>query len=335
MMVFGINVGEDKGTILLTVLLTVAIMAAVAVLIIEQVRYSVQVTINSTSYNQARWYALSTEDWAGRTVQKLASSPGKTEDGEESAATSMETQLNLRTGKTQISADLVAHQNCFNLNSLVTVGDSDELLLNTETLGQFERLLEALDFSTYTASRLAASVADWIDTDSEALPGGAEDYEYSGLLVPYRTGSVYMADESELRKVKGFTREIYYRVLPSVCALPENKPNPINLNTLSKEESALAATIFVTEHRQALVDAIVSARPLGGYKNTEDIWKIPALAGIEVAADSKAQLSVESRYYLLRTQVSLDEAYVELEALFDSKTSDKASFVRRRFGGKF
>jgi len=333
MRVFGVNVGEDKGAILLTVLLTVAIMSAVAVLIIEQVRYSVQVTINSTSYNQARWYALSTEDWAEQTMQKLAS-PDNSEDGGEPAATGIKTQLNLRTGKTQISADLLAHQNCFNLNSLVTMGDSGELVPNTETLGQFKRLLVALDFSEDTASQLAASVADWIDADSEALPGGAEDYEYSGLLVPYRTGNIYMADESELRKVKGFTREIYYRVLPSVCALPGNKPNPINLNILSKEESPLTATIFVSGQRQVLVDAIVGARPLGGYTDVEDIWKIPALAGIEIAAAGKAQLSVESRYYLLQTHVSLDEAYVELETLFDSKASDKASFVRRRFGGK-
>jgi len=333
MTVFGVNVGEDKGAILVTVLLTVAIMSAVAVLIIEQVRYSVQITINSTTNNQARWYALSTEDWAVQVLPKLVSS-GDSADIETSRETDIETSLRVRAEKTQITADLVPLQNCFNLNSLVAIGDSGELEPNTETLDQFERLLAALDFSKDTASTLAASAADWIDADSEALPGGAEDYDYSGLSVPYRTGNVYMADKSELRKVKGFNRETYYRVLPSVCALPDNKPNPINLNILGKEDTALAAAIFGSQETQEIIDAVIDARPSDGYMEVEEIWKIPVLAGIEVAAESKAQLSINSRYYSLRAQVSLDEAYVELETLFDSKASDKASYIRRRFGGK-
>lgn len=50
---------------LLTVLLLVAVMAAVAVLVLDDIRFSVRRTMNAETQSQAQWYAAGPKPWRG------------------------------------------------------------------------------------------------------------------------------------------------------------------------------------------------------------------------------------------------------------------------------
>ena len=70
---------DRQGMALLTVLLLVAVMAAVAVLILDDIRFSVRRTTNVETQAQAQWYAAGAEALARRQIADLmAVDPART-----------------------------------------------------------------------------------------------------------------------------------------------------------------------------------------------------------------------------------------------------------------
>ena len=82
---------------------------------------------------------------------------------------------------------------------------------------------------------LCDALVDWIDTDSNALPDGAEDPYYLSQDPPYRAANSYLASVGELRLIKGFTPEVVDRLSPYVTALPPSTANTLNINTASQD----------------------------------------------------------------------------------------------------
>ena len=64
-----------EGMALLTVLLLVAVMAAVAVLVLDDIRFSIRRTMNAETQEQAQWYAAGAESLARRQIDRLRDSP--------------------------------------------------------------------------------------------------------------------------------------------------------------------------------------------------------------------------------------------------------------------
>lgn len=321
---------NSEGAILITVMLTMAIMAAVAVSILDNIGLSVRMTRNSTSYNQARWYALATEPWALENIKKSK----RQIEIESDIVPSVFQNTHVSIESAEIRGRLGPLANCFNLNSLVEPDASGALVLHVPSALQFQRLLIALEISEGTATQLTASLVDWIDSDSELQLNGAEDYDYSGLKFPHRTGNVFLAHKSELRAIKGFTRETYETIEPLVCALPTNVPNAINLNVLTESQHPLLAMVYGTHTAATVTEAILFARPKGGFIDIQGALSLPVVANAEDGAEAKGLLSIKSKYFQLQTEVELENSYVELKTLFDSEKVGNASFVRRRFGGE-
>jgi len=322
---------NSNGAILITVMLTMAIMATVAVSILESVGFSVRMTRNSTSYSQARWYALATEPWA---LAQLKKDQRQIENEGDTVPSPYE-ELHLTIETAAVRGRVGPLPNCFNLNSLAQADDSGALVLHEPSALQFKRLLIALEISETIAEQLTASLADWIDSDSELQLNGAEDYDYSGLKVAHRTGNVFLAHKSELRAIKGFTRQNYEVVSPFVCALPSSEPNTVNVNVLTEIQYPFLAMIYDTRDAISATEAILFARPKNGFSDIQNVLSLPALQEADAGAEAKALLSEKSKYFLLQTEVELENSYVELESLFDSEKAGEASFVMRRFGGEF
>jgi len=322
---------ESDGAILITVMLTMAIMSAVAVAFLDSVGLSVRMTRNAAEYSQARWYALATEPWA---LNQLKNIKRQVESENDIVPAGFE-EVRLAIEEAEISGRLAPLPNCFNLNSLVEADDSGGLVVNEAAALQFQRLLIALEISRGIAEQLTASAVDWIDSDSELALNGAEDYDYSGLSIPHRTGNVRLAHKSELRAIKGFTRNLYETIEAFVCALPTGEANKVNVNILEAEQHPLLAMVYDRRSAVSVTEAILFSRPENGFADINNVLSLPVLVEADGGAESKELLSAESKYYLLHTEVELENSYVELKTLFDSEKLAKASFVRRRFGGEF
>ncbi|MBL4790544.1 MAG: type II secretion system minor pseudopilin GspK [Kordiimonadaceae bacterium] len=324
---------KDDGAILITVMLTVAIMSVVAVTILEQVGYSIRVSANAEASNQARWYALSTEDWAQSQLQALRldnSDDRQEQEGGSSGFVGARTSLLI--GDMRVNSSLRPLRNCFNLNSLVSDSETGKDATNKVALAQFERLMKGLDISGYVAERVAASTADWIDPDSETQPYGAEDYDYSGQVIPHRTGNVPMADVSELRAIKGVTPALYRQIRPFVCTLPNNKISKINLNTLTSQEAPLIDMLFEEDAIGSAAEAIISARPIGGFSDLQQLLSIPGLAQFDVDTKGKENFTLKAQYFVMTTTVEAKRAYIELRSFFDIDGGAEASLIHRHFG---
>jgi general secretion pathway protein K len=115
-------------------------------------------------------------------------------------------------------------QSRFNLNNIVrnnTASPTD--------FPAFQRLLIGLQLDP----SLADALVDWIDEDSQARSGGAEDIDYLSGNPPYRAANRPLASVDELRLVRGFDAKTVAALLPYVTVLPPGAVSEINVNTAS------------------------------------------------------------------------------------------------------
>ena len=312
---------------LLTVLLLVAVMAAVAVLILDDIRFSVRRTTNVEAQAQAQWYAAGAEALARRQIADLMAV--------DAASTPLEPRWNGRIFSFpiedgSIQAVVTDGQACFNLNSLV-LGQDEDLVANPEGQAQFLALGAALGLPRGRMTALAAALTDWMDGDADARPGGAEDARYAGLAAPYRTGGVMLADVSEMRAVAGMDDGLYRRLLPFVCALPTAGLSPINANTLTPAQAPLL--VMLTGGALGLngAKAAIAARPPGGWASTDAFWAQPALRGVSPDEATRGQVSLMTRFYDLRIDVDYGGARAVRTALIHAAPDGGVRTVIRRW----
>lgn len=126
----------------------------------------------------------------------------------------------LPTDGSLIAVSIRDAQALFNLNNLVRNSAP-----SGADIAMFRKLLEAQGLDP----ALSEAVLDWIDTNSDKQPGGAEDIDYLAQQPPYRAANQPLTSIDELRLVRGFSAKIIDALRPHVTVLPE--PTPINVNT--------------------------------------------------------------------------------------------------------
>ncbi|GAO38678.1 general secretion pathway protein K [Sphingomonas changbaiensis NBRC 104936] len=316
----------ERGAALLTVLMLVSVMAVLAASALERLRLSTRIAANAGAIDQARSYALAAEDIAVTRIGALVDAdPARTPVG----WAERETSLPLPGG----TASVVVHDggNCFNLNSVAVGQAGQRLMARPAGIAQFEALMQILGIGQGEAEHVAASLADWIDSDSFPLPQGAEDAAYAGGPTPYKTANTLVADSSELRAVAGVTPEIYDKLKPWVCALPVTDLSPINVNTLTPEQAPLLAMLLPDKLSADRARALLIGRPAGGYESGYAFWRTSSLAGMAPGGDVEAQTGVRTRWFALDLHVRLGDSEVDETALIEA-TVQPARLVRRSWG---
>lgn len=312
----------EEGAALLTVLLLVALIAVIAAGALEKLRLATRLTANATGIEQARGYAEAAEALAlARVDTLLGAKPARVT----LAGGWSDTPFGLPLPGGTAVARVTDGANCFNLNGLVSELAPGVYTLNPAGRQQFARLMRLLNIPAQVAEQVAAGASDWIDTDADQQPGGAEDGAYTGQDPGYRTASTLMADPTELRAVAGVTPDLYARLKPWLCTLPTPKPAPINLNTLAPEEAPLLAmlapdTLTVEAARGALL-----RRPPQGWGSVGE-----ATAGVPGATLDGAA-GVTSSWFRLRIDVAVDGLDVRETATIDASHLP-ARLVARQWG---
>lgn len=193
----------------------------------------------------------------------------------------------------------------FNINNLLREGKP-----STGDIATFKRLLQAQQLDP----NLAEAVLDWMDADSDARPGGAEDSEYLALPTAYRTGNRLFQTVGELRLVRGFDAQTVEKLRPWLIALPAT--TEININTAAPE---VIAAVFPNLSVSA-VTALLGDRP---FNDTQAfLGRIPQDAG-----QPQAAIGVKTGYFEVTLASELGRTRRQTRALIARPEPPQAARV--------
>lgn len=319
---------SETGAALLTVLMLVAVIGVIAAAALERMKIATRQSINMVAIDQARTYGLAAESIAlSRIADLVARDAGKTTlDGDWQGR-----EIPFPIDGGTATAKLLDGGNCFNLNSVVTGDATTKLNARPVGIEQFATLMLILGVRPNEARSLSLALADWVDSDSAPLPGGAEDGSYARAKIPYRTANTVMADASEIRVLAGMTPEIYATIRPWVCALPITDLSPINVNTLLPEQAPLIAMLIPGKLNLQIARAMIDARPQSGYGSIVNFWSLPAKSGITPSPEIFAQTQLKTRWFALDLSIELAGAELRETALVDALIAP-VKLVRRAYG---
>lgn len=234
---------------------------------------------------QARFVAQAAVDWARAVLSDDRRTSSVDHAGEPWALRLP--PMSIENGS--LTGHIEDQQGLFNLNNLVRNGRADPV-----QLARYQRLLAVLGLPDV----LANSLADWIDSDSQAHPrGGAEDDYYLSLPTPYLAANRTLSDTAELALVRGYDADVLARLRPFVTALP--RETAVNVNTAPAE--VLAAIIGGLDVGQAR--ALVAQRERAYFRDIADFTnRIPneLRAGID-------GITVSSGFFAVTVRVTIGE----------------------------
>lgn len=329
------NPKEERGAALLSVLLLVAVMAVIAATALDRLTLATRIAGSAATVDQGRAYTFAAEQIALRRVNNLMSrdSARLTLDG---GWLGRDFTLPLPVG--QGRARLTDANNCFNLNSLVAETTPGRLSQRAGAIAQFAELMKLIGIDASQGQQIAGAAADWIDSDSNEGPLGAEDNVYRGMQTSYLAANRKMADISELRAVRGVTPKIYAQLKPWICVLPVAEPVKLNVNTLSPEQAPLIAMLMPGKITVGNARAALAARPAGGYGSTVRFWEGRAFEGLSPPQDIAEQAGVNSRWLALTTNVTMGDGVLTARSLIDANGGAESAgqaapmIVRRDWG---
>lgn len=286
---------SERGAALLTVLLLVAVVAVLAGGALEHLRLATRLAGNAVAIEHERAGARMAEALAlARIDDLLGLDPSKVTL--EGGWSGRPLPLPLPGGGTAV-ARVTDGSNCFNLNGLVTRAGDGRYTTVADQREAFARLIRLVGVPG-DSEGIAAAAADWIDSDQDQQPSGAEDQTYLALPQPYRTASTLMADVSELRAVSGVTAEAYAQLRPWLCALPIAAPAMLNLDTLAPEQAPLVAAQMAEGAGSEGVRQALLRRPPSGFASAAAFWGSSSLGGA-AAGNAAARTGVTTTWFAL------------------------------------
>lgn len=308
---------RQRGVALVTVLLVVAIVTAISAGLIARQQLAIRGIGNQLVSQQAKQYALGGEALGlavlARDLKEPGSDPLKPVDHPLEAWAKPLPAFPIEQGEIAVRIEDLAGR--FNVNSLVQDDKVNKLAVE-----RFRRLLLRLEIQTPYAERLV----DWLDKDQEPTGEfGAEDNQYLLAQPPYRTAGHEMQDASEVRLLLGMSEDDYRQLRPYIAALPAKVP--LNVNTAS----ALVLSSLADSLDAAAAKALMGARGREGYRDVRSFLDQPALAGTGVR---EAGLAVGSNYFLVRSEVRLDERHEILSSTLQRDSKGEVRVLRRSMG---
>jgi general secretion pathway protein K len=290
----------QRGAALIMALLVVALATVIASSMIERQNLWLRQLETRRDLAQARLLAIAGVDWARAILAEDVRTTAYDHLGEPWAT--KVPPMPAEGG--EVGGGLTDEQGKWNLNNLVRNGQRSQ-----DDLTMFRHLLGLLQLPP----DLAATLADWLDADSDVSPGGAEDAYYLALNPPYRAANRELGDVDGLLHVRGFDANIVERLRPYVSALPGY--NPVNINTAD----AIVLSAVLYDYPASEIQQIVAERKRIPYIDIGDFRKrvsIPDLA----SSPNTERLDTRSRYFSATIHARFGVAETALTALLDRQT---------------
>lgn len=345
---------QQRGVVLIVILVIVALVTIIATQINSQLLLNERRSANILQTDQAWQYVRGAEALAAANLYEALKRDDKRVHLDQAWA---KTPFFFPVEGGELRGKIEDLSTCLNLNALLAAGKKDgpgggggdgggkgedpNKPLNPQDpnaqtppgvqilVRLFEQLVPNEESSPQA---LAAAIVDWLDEDSDPFGSdGAEDYDYQGLQIPYRTGNGPLGAISELRTIRGFTPEIYQKVRPYLCALPDSKYTKLNVNTLPVERAELL--VAVTEG--LTVEAarqVLQGRPKTGFKDKDAFWTSNGMpAEAKENPKAKGRIDTGSDYFLLRAQAVVGRGRARVESVLKQQQDNSFTPVSRAF----
>ncbi|MGL5947600.1 MAG: type II secretion system minor pseudopilin GspK [Aeromonas sp.] len=320
-----------RGMALLVVLLILSVMTIIASSMSARLQLDLRRTGNLTAGKQAWWYAMSAEALVIKVLNKdFKDEPTINHLGQNWAR--KENTFPVDGG--MLRGSVTDEQACFNLNSLSVAKKEGENEDDPTQLAYpvkvFRELLKQLDVEEYQAAQLTDALRDWTDDDTMLVSSlGAEDAYYEGLNPPYLTANQWMVTADELRAVRDVDSELFAKLLPHVCALP-NDQLKININTLDPEKPQLLAALYLGNIDNDEATRTLSDRPEKGWKEPSELAQ--ALQPFDDIQGLSDALVVKSNYFKALVVAEVGDSRAWLETHFTRSKDNKLIMLRRLNG---
>ena len=149
-----------------------------------------------------------------------------------------------------------------------------------------------------------ALLADWLDGDTRARPGGREDNDYLNEAPYYRAANRPMTHASELRLVSDYQGNSAGAESNQVTALPA--PTPLNINTLHPDLAWLV-------HPQLSSAYLTNQQLFTPFSSVGEFMQADITAGLAV---NPSRLTVTSHYYQATVHARFDDGQQPLTSRF-------------------
>lgn len=209
----------------------------------------------------------------------------------------------------QVSSTIYDLQSRFNLNTLNS----------NDAQNDFKRLLQAVipELNEEKARGIVSAIHDWITPVTQATEFSKY---YTGLPLPYRPAHRLMVTSSELNKVKGITPELFNRLNPYITALPAD-----TAITIREVQVPVLLTLHV-----GMTLSIAKALAQFRDQNLALMFNPLAFLNAEPVRDLQIpskKVAVVSSYFLVETEVTIENQHVLLYTLLERATKDNKAVV--------
>jgi len=338
---------RQKGVALITALFIFSLVAIAAVAMADRQSLDIRRTENLLHYDQAYMYALGGEKWAAQVLSSV--DEDKNLDTLDPSRDPWLNQLPpVPVDGGTISGYVRDVSARFPINNLVdNNGNRNDVYVKA-----FQRFADYMTNGNRCGDQgsfnpeIANVALDWIDTNEQPEPGGAEDLDYLALeRRPHRTGNQLMASITELRALNNLIAEEYN-------CFTGNGQNPPLVNAIKASNVAINVNTAPPEVIQSLhpsiddtiLTALVEGRAEEPYKDVAAFKdKLKQELDLDTPdADQNAVrefnehmdklfLSVNSQYFEVTSIAQIGRMQVTLLSLL-KREGEKVTVLQRSIG---
>ena len=318
---------KDKGVVLISILLIVLLLSSVAVLFGNKYFLSLKraqyIEFQTLSLNIFRNMESLAQD---KIEKELRFNSNKLTKDNPIINEPMIFNLN--------GADIVGkisdYGNCFNINSIVTLNDSN-YVENKNAAAAFRKILSLNEIDNNVIEEVIDQTIDWIDKDANPRAYGLEDYYYSGPLHSPReyTGMRLMVSIDELKSLPA-VKQIDWDVFKNYfCAIPIHNELSLNINTLDLEDAYLLSSIF-TNLTVKDAEYILDNIPISGFDDLNNFIRSFPDLDLEVAYGN---IEVTSNIFELNSELNFNEFVSSSKSIIIYEDNNNGFIISRIYNG--
>jgi general secretion pathway protein K len=208
----------------------------------------------------------------------------------------------------------------FNINSIVRPDGSVDVAMRNA----LSRLVQGQGLD----AQVVAAIKDWIDEDTIAELGGAEDIDYLRMDPPFRAPNRPLRDISELSGVRGIDARALSKLKPLLAALPTNSAQgalqTVNLNTAPFP----VFKAFLPELEASKLEQLrTRGKP---WRDMNTLEQDLAEAGLTLSGEYANRVGFSSQYFMARAEVEIDGAFYAFTSLMERRPGVLRVIWRRR-----
>ena len=318
---------KDKGVVLISILLIVLLLSSVAVLFGNKYFLSLKraqyIEFQTLSLNIFRNMESLAQD---KIEKELRFNSNKLTKDNPIINEPMVFNLN----GADILGKISDYGNCFNINSIVTLNDSN-YVENKNAAAAFRKILSLNEIDNNVIEEVIDQTIDWIDKDTNPRAYGLEDYYYSGPLHSPReyTGMRLMVSIEELKSIPA-VKQIDWNIFKNhFCAIPILNELSLNINTLDLEDAYLLSSIFsnlTIKDAEYILDNI----PKSGFDDLNNFIRSFPDLDLELAYGN---ITVKSNIFELNSEVNFNKFISSSKSIIIYEDNNNGFIISRIYNG--